>query len=93
MNAGVRWLAAFIGIAGALALHAMNYVWWTPPGSPFVAGIQGSIFSPSFRFCSWQSARQTGSRDVSRALRPIFIVAFLLVSGTATLLTVVNRYY
>ena len=41
MYAGLRWLAAVIGIAGALALHVMNYVWWTPPGSPFVAGIQG----------------------------------------------------
>ena len=46
ISAGVRWLAAFIGIAGALALHGMNYVWWTPPDSPFVAGIQGRHLLP-----------------------------------------------
>jgi hypothetical protein len=32
------------------------------------------------------------ARPLSR-MRPAFVVAFLVLSGTATLLTVVNRYY
>jgi len=93
MNAGVRSLAAVIGIAGALALHAMNYVWWTPPDSPFVAGIQGRHLLPfiPLLFVAIGSPNWI-ARPLSR-LRPILVVAFLLVSATATLLTVVNRYY
>jgi uncharacterized membrane protein len=82
-----------IGIAGILALHAMNYVWWTPPGSPFVAGIQGRHLLPlvplllvAINSPGWMA------RPLSR-MRPAFVVAFLVLSGTATLLTVVNRYY
>jgi hypothetical protein len=48
--AGFRWLGALIGIGGALMLHAMNYVWWTPPGAPFVAGIQGRHLLPFVPF-------------------------------------------
>jgi uncharacterized membrane protein len=91
--AGFRWLGALIGIAGILALHAMNYVWWTPPGSPFVAGIQGRHLLPfvplllvAINSPGWMA------RPLSR-MRPAFVVAFLVLSGTATLLTVVNRYY
>jgi uncharacterized membrane protein len=91
--AGFRWLGALIGIAGFLALHAMNYVWWTPPGSPFVAGIQGRHLLPfvplllvAINSPSWIA------RPLSR-MRPAFVVAFLVVSATATLLTVANRYY
>jgi uncharacterized membrane protein len=93
MTATVRWLAALIAVGGALALHAMNYVWWTPPGSPFVAGIQGRHLLPflPFLFVAIDSPNWL-ARPLAR-LRPIFVVAFLLVSGTATLLTVVNRYY
>ncbi len=91
--AGFRWLAALIGIAGLLAMQAMNYVWWTPPGSPFVAGIQGRHLLPfvplllvAINAPGWMA------RPLSR-MRPALIVAFLVLSGTTTLLTVVNRYY
>jgi uncharacterized membrane protein len=93
MCAGFRWLALSIGIVGALALHAMNFVWWTPPGAPFVAGIQGRHLLPfvPFLFVALDSPGWI-ARPLAR-LRPVFIVAFLVVSGAATLLTVVNRYY
>ena len=93
MCAGFRWLALSIGIAGALALHVMNFVWWTAPGEPFVAGIQGRHLLPfvPFLFVAIDSPNWI-ARPLSR-LRPAFIVAFLVVSATATLLTVVNRYY
>jgi uncharacterized membrane protein len=91
--AGFRWLGALIGIVGALALHAMNYVWWTPPGAPFVAGIQGRHLLPfiPFLFVAIDSPSWI-AQPLSR-LRPVFIVLFLLLSGTTTLLTVVDRYY
>jgi len=93
MYPGFRWLALSIGIAGALALQVLNFVWWTPPGATFVAGIQGRhllAFVP-FLFVAIDSPDWI-ARPLSR-LRPVFIVTFLVVSGTATLLTVVNRYY
>jgi uncharacterized membrane protein len=91
--ASFRWLGAVIGIGGALALHVMNYVWWTPPGAPFVAGIQGRHLLPfvPFLFVAIDSPGWI-ARPLSR-LRPVFIVVFLLLSGTVTLLTVVDRYY
>jgi len=93
MTAAVRCLAGLIAIVGALALHAMNYVWWTAPGSPFVAGIQGRHLLPfiPFLFVAIESPGWL-ARPLAR-LRPLFVVAFLLVSGTSTLLTVINRYY
>ena len=77
MLPGFRWLAMSIGIAGALALHVMNYVWWTPPGAPFVAGIQGRHLLPfvPFLFVAIDSPGWI-ARPLSR-LRPVFIVAFL----------------
>lgn len=93
INVSFRWLGAVIGIVGALVLHVMNYVWWTPPGSPFVAGIQGRHLLPfvPFLFVAIDSPNWI-ARPLSR-LRPVFIVSFLLLSGTATLLTVIDRYY
>lgn len=88
-----RWLSALLGIAGALTLHAMNFVWWTPPGSQFVAGIQGRHLLPfiPLLFLAIDSPSWI-ARPLAR-LRPVFIAAFLIVSAATTLLTVVHRYY
>jgi uncharacterized membrane protein len=48
--AGFRWLGALVFAAGASTLHALNYIWWTPPGAPFVAGIQGRHLLPFIPF-------------------------------------------
>lgn len=91
--AATRWLGVAIAIGGALALHAMNYVWWTPPGAPTVAGIQGRHLLPFVPFLFVMIGSPSWiERPLSR-LRPLLIAAFLLVSGAATLMTVFERYY
>jgi uncharacterized membrane protein len=90
---GFRWLGAAICVTGALTLHAMNYVWWTPPGTPHVEGIQGRHLLPlvPFLFLS-VNAPTLIARPLSRA-RPVLVTAFLVVCVTATLMTLANRYY
>jgi uncharacterized membrane protein len=88
-----RWLGVLIGVGGALALHAMNFVWWTPPGASSVAGIQGRHllpFVPMLFVVVGSPGRM--ARPLGR-LRPIFITAFVVVSSATTLLTVFYRYY
>ena len=88
-----RWLGAMIGLVGALTLHAMNYVWWTPPGAPYVAGIQGRHLLPFIPFLFLAvNAPSWLARPLAMA-RPVLVMAFLVVSATATLMTIVGRYY
>jgi uncharacterized membrane protein len=90
---GFRWLGAGIFVAGVFTLHAMNYVWWTPPGSPRVEGIQGRHFLPLLPFLfATIGAPIWLARPLAR-VRPVLVAAFLVTSVTATLLTVLDRYY
>ena len=92
-RAGFRWLGAAIFALGTFTLLAMNYVWWTPPGAPHVEGIQGRHFLPllPFLFISFNPPGWIAG-PLSR-MRPALVVAFVVTSAPATLLTVVNRYY
>ena len=90
---GIRWLAALIFCMGALTLHAMNFVWWTPPGATRVAGIQGRHLLPlvPFLLLSFNAPSRIAER-LSR-LHPLFVIAFIVVSVVSTVLTVIRRYY
>ena len=85
-------VSAIFGV-GTLTLLAMNYLWWTPPGASHVEGIQGRHLLPlvPFLFLSINPPTWIG-RPLSR-VRPVCVIAFLVVSVTTTVLTVVNRYY
>jgi uncharacterized membrane protein len=88
-----RWPGAVIGLVGALTLHAMNFVWWTPPGAPYVAGIQGRHLLPFVPFLFLAvSAPAWIARPLAMA-RPLLVIAFLVVSATVTTVTIVSRYY
>jgi uncharacterized membrane protein len=88
-----RWPAAVIGLVGALTLHAMNFVWWTPPGAPYVAGIQGRHLLPFVPFLFLAlSAPARIARPLTMA-RPVLVIVFLVVSATVTMFTIVGRYY
>ena len=90
---GFRWLGVVICGVGTLTLLGMNYLWWTPPGASHVEGIQGRHLLPlvPFLFLSINAPTWIG-RPLSR-VRPVCVIAFLVVSVTTTVLTVVNRYY
>jgi uncharacterized membrane protein len=91
--AGCRWLGVLVFAGGTLTLHALNYVWWTPPGSPFVAGIQGRHLLPFVPFLLTSiPAPPALARPLAR-LRPTFVLAFIVVSVSATVLTVIDRYH
>jgi len=88
-----RWLAILVFCAGSLALHTMNYIWWTPPALDRVDGIQGRHLLPFVPFLLVSlTAPWWIARPLSR-FRPVLIIAFVVVSATATALTIVRRYY
>ena len=91
--AGYRWLGAAIGAFGALARHAMNYVWWTPPGAPRVEGIQGRHFLPLIPFLFLAMNLPARIAGPLARLRPGLVIAFIVIGATTTLLTVLERYY
>jgi uncharacterized membrane protein len=91
--AGFRWFGVVISIVGALAVIAMNYVWWTPPGASHVEGIQGRHLLPLLPFLFLAIDPPIWiARPLSR-VRPVFVIGFLAVGVTTTVLTLVNRYY
>jgi uncharacterized membrane protein len=89
----LRWFGIVVFIAGCLALHTMNYIWWTPPAADRVDGIQGRHLLPFVPFLLVSlSAPSLVARHLSH-VRPFLITAFLVVSATSTALTIVRRYY
>ena len=91
--AAFRWLGAAICGVGTLTLLTMNYVWWTPPAAVHVEGIQGRHLLPliPFLFLSIDPPVRI-ARPLARA-RPVFVISFIVVSATTTLITVIDRYY
>jgi uncharacterized membrane protein len=88
-----RWFGMLVFIAGCLALHTMNYIWWTPPAVDRVDGIQGRHLLPFAPFLLISlSAPSWIVRPLSH-VRPVLITAFIVVSATSTALTIVWRYY
>jgi uncharacterized membrane protein len=91
--AGFQWLGVIIFVAGAFTLHAMNYIWWTPPGSPRVEGIQGRHLLPLLPFLVGTIGVPIWISGPLARIRPMLIVTFLITSATTTVLTVLDRYY
>jgi uncharacterized membrane protein len=71
----------------------MNYIWWTPPGSPRVEGIQGRHLLPLLPFLVGTIGVPIWISGPLARIRPMLIVTFLITSATTTVLTVLDRYY
>ena len=85
---GFRWLGIGIFGVGTLTLLVMNYLWWTPPGASHVEGIQGRHLLPLIPFLFVSINPPTWiARPLSR-VRPVCVIAFLIMSVTTTVLTV-----
>lgn len=91
--AHMRWIAAAIGIGGILALQALNYVYWTAPGSVHVAGLQGRHLTPFVTLLLLSLPVPPGISHSVSLVRCQLIIVFVVVTTVATALTVLRRYY
>ncbi|WP_415835805.1 DUF2142 domain-containing protein, partial [Corallococcus soli] len=89
----VRVVALGVAVAGVLAIQAMLYLAWTPPGADRVDGVQGRYLLPYAPLLVVALAPPAWAPRTLARLKPVLIAGFIALSVGVTLTTVYQRYY
>ncbi len=82
LPARARWLFPSLAALVVLASYCIMLVWWTPPGSNIVEGVQGRYFLPALPF---GLALLCGRRPALPDLGAYFVILAALLDGVAVL--------
>jgi uncharacterized membrane protein len=96
----LEWVIAFSAGSALAAAALLNYLFWTPPGSSSIEGLQGRQLIPIspaiVMLLGWELARIIPRRWWDRSSSPSrqrIVVSAGVASGAVTLLTIYFRSY